>query len=155
MTTIADAVWIATGLLHREHPDRTEFSVQEIKDRLNAEGLEGAKRAGVDPHVRQHCVANRPPDPARLRLLYATGTRMRRLYRPGDPFDPGRAGGRTMPSESDVPAKYKQLISWYRNEYGSGAQPQGDPILRLRGLGKEIWDEHPDDYVRRLREGWE
>ncbi len=33
--------------------------------------------------------------------------------------------------------------------------PEEDPILRLRGLGKEIWgDEHPDEYVRRLREGW-
>jgi len=30
-----------------------------------------------------------------------------------------------------------------------------DPILHLRGLGKEIWqDEEPDDYVRRLRESW-
>ena len=34
-------------------------------------------------------------------------------------------------------------------------QPEQDPILELRGLGKAIWkDEHPDEYVRRLREGW-
>lgn len=30
-----------------------------------------------------------------------------------------------------------------------------DPILALRGTGREIWaDEDADAYVRRLREGW-
>jgi len=30
-----------------------------------------------------------------------------------------------------------------------------DPILSLRGAGKEIWqDEDADAYVRRLRENW-
>jgi hypothetical protein len=30
-----------------------------------------------------------------------------------------------------------------------------DPLLALRGSGKELWaDEHADDYVRHLREGW-
>jgi hypothetical protein len=29
-----------------------------------------------------------------------------------------------------------------------------DPLLALRGSGKELWaDEHADEYVRRLREG--
>jgi hypothetical protein len=28
--------------------------------------------------------------------------------------------------------------------------------MALRGSGKNLWaDEHADDYVRRLREGWE
>lgn len=32
---------------------------------------------------------------------------------------------------------------------------QTDPILQLRGLGKEIWgNEHPDEYVSRLRLSW-
>jgi len=31
---------------------------------------------------------------------------------------------------------------------------ENDPILALRGSGKELWaDEHADDYVRRLRRG--
>jgi len=31
-----------------------------------------------------------------------------------------------------------------------------DPLLALRGSGKELWaDEHADEYERRLREGWE
>ena len=30
-----------------------------------------------------------------------------------------------------------------------------DPLLSLANSGKKIWrDEHADDYVRRLREGW-
>jgi len=33
---------------------------------------------------------------------------------------------------------------------------QTDPLLELVGSGKRLWaDEHADDYVRRLREGWE
>jgi TDG/mug DNA glycosylase family protein len=31
-----------------------------------------------------------------------------------------------------------------------------DPLLALRGSGKELWaDEHADNHVRRLRKGWE
>ena len=34
--------------------------------------------------------------------------------------------------------------------------PESDPLLALRGSGKTLWaDEHADEYVRRLREGWE
>jgi len=31
-----------------------------------------------------------------------------------------------------------------------------DPLLELLGSGRELWaDEHADEYVRRLRDGWE
>jgi hypothetical protein len=31
-----------------------------------------------------------------------------------------------------------------------------DPLLALRGSGKDLWaDEHADEYIRRLREGWD
>jgi hypothetical protein len=31
-----------------------------------------------------------------------------------------------------------------------------DPLLALYGSGSDLWaDEHADEYVRRLREGWE
>ncbi|HVP50859.1 MAG TPA: hypothetical protein VMT05_02030 [Terriglobales bacterium] len=34
--------------------------------------------------------------------------------------------------------------------------PKADPLLLLRGSGKRLWArEHADEYVRRLREGWE
>ena len=33
---------------------------------------------------------------------------------------------------------------------------QTDPLLALYGSGKKLWaDEHADEYVKRLREGWE
>jgi mismatch-specific thymine-DNA glycosylase len=33
---------------------------------------------------------------------------------------------------------------------------KNDPLLALRASGKELWaDEHADEYVKRLREGWE
>jgi hypothetical protein len=31
-----------------------------------------------------------------------------------------------------------------------------DPLLKLYGDGKDLWaDEHADEYVLRLREGWD
>ena len=34
--------------------------------------------------------------------------------------------------------------------------PDNDPLLALRGSGEDIWaDEPADDYIRRLREGWD
>jgi hypothetical protein len=33
---------------------------------------------------------------------------------------------------------------------------EGDPLLQLVGSGKHLWaDEHPDEYVHRLRESWD
>jgi hypothetical protein len=31
-----------------------------------------------------------------------------------------------------------------------------DHLLQLRGSGRDLWaDEHADEYVRRVREGWD
>jgi hypothetical protein len=37
-----------------------------------------------------------------------------------------------------------------------GGQPfSSDPLLALYGSGRKLWaDEHADEYVKRLREGW-
>jgi hypothetical protein len=151
--TIADEVWIATALLHRENPERADFTVQEIRERVRAEAVAGEMRAGVETHIRQHCVANVASDTDRVRLLYATSTRTRRLFRAGDPYDPRRAGGRIVPARENIPERFWFLLDWYAAQYGSNEQL--DPILSLRGLGKEIWrGEEPDRYVQRLREGW-
>src|SRR6266540_1624559 len=157
--TIGDGVWIAAALLHREHPDRVDFKVQEIRDRLVAEGLMGpVQPSSVETHIRLHCVANARRDPSRLRMLFATGTRTRRLFRSSDPYDPSREGGRIVPAADAIPERYPGLLGWYFSEYAPPREQSErcDPILSLRGLGKEIWaDEDPDAYVRRLREGWE
>ena len=36
---VADEVWIATALLHRERPRAADFSVKDIEARLEREGL--------------------------------------------------------------------------------------------------------------------
>src|SRR5262245_39300524 len=154
---IKDEVWIAVALLQHDHPERADFSSQEIANRVRNENVHGSYRPGVDAHINLHCVANRAPNPARLRYLFATHGTRRRLFRTGDPYHPGRAGKPTCPQPGDVPERYHWLLEWYRREHAAaGPKPaDGDSILGLRGLGKDIWaDEEPDAYVRRLREGW-
>jgi hypothetical protein len=44
---VADEVWIATALLHREHPGSADFSIAQIVRRVQREGLYGSLRPGV------------------------------------------------------------------------------------------------------------
>jgi hypothetical protein len=154
---VADEVWIGTAMLHREHPAQADFSIDEIVSRVRKEGIQNPLRPGVYVHVVQHCVANRAPNPGRYRMLFETGEGRRRLYRSGDPYDPGR-GGKITPSPEDLPEAYHDLLDWYRDwsRPDTDSVHQSDPLLALWGSGRELWsDEHADDYVRRLREGWE
>lgn len=153
---VADEVWIAIAVLHRKYPQRADFSLEEIVESARREGISTKLRPGVYVHAVQHCVANRPPKPGRYRMLLETAPGRRRLWRPGDRADPRRDGGKTMPARSDIPSDYHDLLDWYDTRYLGLSRRHGttDPILRLRGLGKKIWGEKPDEYVRRLREGW-
>jgi hypothetical protein len=155
---VADEVWIAAALLHREHPGRTDFTVAEIVERARQERLTPELRPGVYVHAVLHCVANRPPNPGRYLMLVETGPNRRRLYRPGDAADAARRGAKMTPARSAIPPRYHGLLDWYEREYAPrpGLEPEADPLLALRGSGREIWaDEHADQYVRRLREGWQ
>lgn len=155
---VADEVWIATALLHRENPKREDFSVSEIVARARRENLSGELRPGVRVHAYLHCVANLPPKPGRYRMLYATGKNTRRLYRETDDFHPERGGAKVTPRKEEIPAQYQALLDWYREKFIGKRKSveKSDPILQLRGLGKEIWvGEDPDEYVSRLRGGWE
>lgn len=155
---VADEVWIVTALLHRRYPERDDFRAAEIVATAKSEQAAGPGplRAGVRPHVYLHCVANKPPNSARYRMLVETSRGWRRLFRAGDPSHPARRGGRDLPRPADVPERYRGLMAWYQREYVS--QREGcatDPILALRGLGKEIWlNEDADAYVARLRKAW-
>ena len=155
---VADEVWLATASLHREHPDRTDFTIGEIVARAESASVTGVKplRAGVKVHIYLHCVANRPPNPGRYRMLVETATGRRRLFRPGDPCHPLRSNGKSVPRPDEVPAGCRDLIDWYLAEYASDQGPSGeDPILALRGAGRRLWeDEDADAYVRRLRADW-
>jgi len=155
---VADEVWIVTALLHREQPGRPDFTVEEIVERAKRAGLSRPLRPGFYVHVVQHCVANRPPNPGRYRMLFETAPGRRRLFRKGDSYHPEREGAKMTPSREDLPLGYSGLLAWY-GEWCSAAvnnAPKADPLLLLRGSGKQLWaGEHADDYVRRLREGWE
>ncbi len=160
---VADEVWVATALLHKEHPEQADFAVSEIRERLQREHLAGVERAGVQAHIAWHCVANYPPQPGRYRMLYATTKGRRRLYRPGDPCEQKREGSKMVPVREDLPERYRGLLDWYEQSYAvSGARGRAgagmerkDPILALRGLGKDLCSkEHPDAHVAKLREGW-
>ncbi len=155
---VADEVWIATALLHREQPERQDFTTQEIRDRARREAIHGELRPGVYVHVVQHCVANRHPNPGRYRMLFATSKKKRRLFRRGDTYHPQRSASKTHPSRDEIPSEYRFLLDWYQQEYQreSVARDATDPILGLRGMGREIWQGvDPDAYVRQLRENWE
>src|SRR5271170_352546 len=100
--SIADAVWIASALLQKEHPDSI-FSTDQIVQRVKAEHLSSSADHVIAQHVRQHCVANRLPQPNRLRMLTAHGRGDRSLFREGDSCSPGREEGRTRPNTEDIP----------------------------------------------------
>ena len=156
--TVADAVWVGTALLHRMNPEHNGgFRTDDIVTKVRLEGLtEGAQRS-IYQHVNQHCVANRKPMPNRQRMLFALGGGLRRLYRPGDPYDPARSGSPTHPVWETLPKRFSDLRQWYTAWSGTSQEvADEDPLLALVGSGKHIWaDEHADEYVSRLREGWE
>jgi len=158
---VADEVWLAAAVLHRMYSERFDFTIEEIVESgrsLVREEVGGTLRPGFYVHVVQHCVANRPPKPGRYRMLIETGPGRRRLFRPGDYYHPEREGAKTIPKREDLPNSYTGLVRWYQDwcSTAAGRAREEDPLLALRGSGKKIWaDEHADDYVRRLREGWE
>lgn len=155
---VADEVWVAAALLHRERRTAVDFSVEEILERARQEGISDELRPGVYVHIVQHCVANRAPNPGRYRMLLETSAGRRRLYRKGDPHHPARDGSKIVPECDDLPKEYQALLNWYRewSEAATGQQVEDDPLLRLRGTGKKLWKSEPADaYVNRLREGWQ
>ena len=153
---VADETWIAMALLHREHPEREDFAEDEIVERARSGNILGSLRPGVSVHVNAHCVANRPPSPATLRMLYESRRGMRRLYRAADESHPDRHG-KIVPKRDQIPEQYRYLLDWYENDYAPAAKESWlSGIFEMIGTGKELFaGENPDEYVRRLREGWE
>lgn len=153
---VSDECWIALALLHREAPQRTSFSAREILNRIRAERVHPEPRPGLQPHIYQHNVANVPPSSARYRLFYRLEDGAFRLFRPGDDYHPQRRG-KTHPVRHDLPLRYQELVDWYQREYcaGPASEDERDPILQMRGVGKEIWEGIDSDaFIRELRAGW-
>ena len=173
--TCAAEDFIAIALLHQEHTERKDFTIQEIVNRAARENLAGELRQGVSVHASQHCCANRAPNSADHRMLFATGRSTRRLLLPGDDVHPDRKG-KVFPEAGELPEQYLSLLEWakarYESSRGGNVNSPGVSVLQsqepkaagrwleslfeLEGLGKEHWKNvDPDEYVRQLREGWE
>lgn len=131
---VADEVWIATALLHRENPKREEFSVAEIVERVRRENISGELRPGIQVHAYLHCVCHR--------MLYATGKSTRRLFRETDDFDPKRRRGKVTPDKENIPAKYHPLLDLYKEQFIGKRKgfKESDPFLAFvveeRNLGE-------------------
>ena len=161
---IADRVWIATALLHRQNRSKNDFKKDEIRRKMEDEGLaEGVERTTLSAHLDQHCVANVPPSSGKYRMLYETipGGNLR-LFRPGDLTHPARVPRRKpskiVPKREEIPQEYWHLLDWYDiwiKETHNVPAPinwEDDPLICLIGSGKHIWaDEHADEYVENLR----
>jgi len=155
----ADLVWIAAASLTREFPERTGFSPDEIRRRVHdLEPDAGFPDSTIRTHIGRHCVANKKPDPGKHRKLYANPDGSYRLYWSRDPFHSERKNGKTLPEPNRIPAKYHELLAWYRELDTAPPEElqETDPILALRGLGKELWRDlgGGEKFIRELRENW-
>ena len=131
---VADEAWLATALLHREHPEAEDFRLADIRRRAEREFRD--HRPGVWQHIVSHGVASKPPNPAQYRMLHESGRGRRRLYRDGDPAHPKRRG-KIHPEKADLPERYRPLVDWYREEYNRARTNVGssNPAVLLRFAG--------------------
>ncbi len=132
---VADEAWLATALLHREHPDAEDFSLDDIRDRARREFHDN--RPGVWQHIVSHCVASNRPNPAQYRMLHGAARGRRRLYRPGDPVHPERKG-KIYPEKRAIPERYHKLLDWYLSDYSrrrTGATGSSNPAVWLKFVG--------------------
>jgi len=154
---VADEAWIGLALLHRENAESESFTAREILDRVKSEGATAELRPGVQVHIYLHNVANVEPNSARYRMFWKLPNDTYRLVRPGDHALPSRKG-KTKPERDELPERYRYLLDWYEQTYcakDNGVKEDDDPILQMRGAGKEIWvDTNADEYVRGLRSNW-
>lgn len=131
---VADQAWVAIALLHREHPERDDFSLEEVIRRADKE-FGHPLQPGVRQHIVSHGVAQNEPTPARLRMFTKTDRSKRRLFREGDTVNPRRSG-RTHPDEHNLDEKYRPLVDWYIHEYannGNGGSRSAAPASSRPG----------------------
>jgi hypothetical protein len=157
--TAADLIWIATASLTREFPERDGFSPDEIRKRVRELEPETDFSASTIPtHIGRHCVAMKKPDPLKHRKLHANPDGTYRLYWSKDPYHPDRKNGKVLPEPSRIPAKYHDLLDWYRARDVTPERltVENDPILALSGVGKELWHAvgGGEKFIRELRENW-
>ena len=140
---VADEVWVATALLHRERPSREGFDAAEIVARAETMHAGEPCRAGVLPHIYSHCVANLEPASGRYRMLYRNTDGKYRLFRASDDYHPKREKGKVTPARDTLPREYRHLVDWYHSQDNEPEELtiENDPLMKLKGLGKELWQQ--------------
>ncbi len=128
-TKIADQVWIALALLHKDRPEAEGFSVAQVKEKVRQEF--GGVAPGIEPHIRQHCLADKEPKPGRYRMLVKAAKGKYRLFREGDNYHPDREGAKTKPNSGEIPEQYQPLLAWYEEEYDPQVKIFGPEALAL------------------------
>ena len=91
---IADAIWVATAMLHESEGISESFSKGRISDKVIKE-IASSKNAGsIEHNVSVHCLANIPAGPKDNHCkMYRESRGRYRLYRSGeDDRDPSRRG---------------------------------------------------------------
>ena len=155
---VADEVWLVVASLHQQFAEREDFTVSEIMEHAELSNFcEGnSLRSSVKVHVYLHCVANKPPNPGRYRMLFETKQGFRRLFRQSDLYHPARKGGKDRPGRLELPEALHSYLDWYEKEFLTKEQNSNrNSLMSLRGFGKEIWlSKDADDYVSSLRAGW-
>ena len=122
---------MATALLHREHPEAEDFSLDEIRDRARREFHDN--RPGVWQHIVSHCVASNRPNPAQYRMLQAARAGGGGFIGQAIQCIPSAKGKFIRKSEiflNDIAA----LVDWYLKEY-SQRKPTGVRVQPARGFG--------------------
>ncbi len=161
---VADELFLIVALLHREHPHANSFTIAEILDRAEKEGLGAscADQRSLRQHAYEHAAANMPPGKqgGRYRMVFREEDNRIRLLRQSDYVHPERHQ-KLRPSLDEIPERYHELVQWAERwqkkggERKTGAKWLGG-LHELRGLGRARWQGvDPDQYVRKMREGWE
>lgn len=150
---VADQVWVALALLTKEQPEREGFAASEIVDRVRAEF--GRVSPGILTHISQHCVATKPPNPGRYRIITRIDTGLNRLFKPGDPYHPDREDSKYAPGRDDLPPEHEALLDWYLIDYAKQLKvfTLDSPFFKIpiKGGGPSDVSENVDWY---LNEAW-
>ena len=159
---VADAVWVATAMLHESEGIHKSFSKGRISDKVIKE-IDSSKNAGsIEHNISVHCLANRPARPMKDNhcKMYRESRGRYRLYRSGeDDRDPSRRGCHVEPDRERLPPEHRKWIEWYHRVYCAKKAPSApdgpDPAgaragraaaglpggARANGQGEHAWRE--------------
>ena len=113
---VADEVWIAVASLHRNHPWRADFTIDEIMEQAETAKVARSRTVASRSGPTSVSIASPTglPTPERYRMLSKHGPAGVRLFRPGDPCHPGRSAGKLRAETTrEIPACHRELLDWY------------------------------------------